>query len=152
MEETLFDAKQELKRVDHLIFVSLKYTRTADVLKNVIERLVSSIDLMVLALLEHAKEENRIEEIPAAPIKRCDELALLYKDDTMVSELCGFYTLLRRINKMDYDKENEYRRHVGMIFDVDGKELKINIDQVTEYYKRSKEYIAYIQNIIMKND
>ena len=42
MIETLENAKEELKRVDHLIFVSLKYTRTVDVLLNVINRIISS--------------------------------------------------------------------------------------------------------------
>ena len=32
MNENIHDAKQEMKRVDHLIYVSLKYTRTVDVM------------------------------------------------------------------------------------------------------------------------
>ncbi len=40
MIEDLEDsALQELKRADHLIYVTLKYTRTVDVIKNTIKRL-----------------------------------------------------------------------------------------------------------------
>ena len=31
------NAKQELKRADHLLYVTLKYTRTVDVIKNTIK-------------------------------------------------------------------------------------------------------------------
>ena len=52
MIESLEDAKEELKRVDHLIYVSLKYTRTVDVLRNVIERLVTASEFMITAMLK----------------------------------------------------------------------------------------------------
>ncbi len=35
MTDYLDNAKNEMKRVDHLLFVSLKYTRTVDVIKSV---------------------------------------------------------------------------------------------------------------------
>ena len=43
MKESFDEAVQELKRVDHLFWVSLKYTRTVDVIKHVIDRLISCI-------------------------------------------------------------------------------------------------------------
>ena len=41
MIESLENAKEELKRIDHLIYVTLKYTRTVDVLLSVVERMVN---------------------------------------------------------------------------------------------------------------
>ncbi len=147
MEETLFDAKQELKRVDHLIYVSLKYTRTVDVLRNVIDRLVSAMDFMVLAVLEYARDKGRLDEIPTAPVARNEKLKEVFADDEKLVALAEFYALLRKILKLDYiRKENEYRRHVAMVFDVEGEEITINIDNVTEYYKDAKEYISYIES------
>lgn len=153
MEEAIHDVKQELKRVDHLIYVSLKYTRTADVLKNVIERLVGAFDFMIMALLEKAKEEEKLEEVSTAPLKRCEQINEVFSEDEKILELCSFFGLLRRLNKLDYKKESEYRRHVAMIFDVDGKEVRVDIDSVTEYYKQAKDYVSYIeQNYIQQND
>ena len=40
MTENLENAKEELKRIDHLIYVTLKYTRTVDVLLSVVERMI----------------------------------------------------------------------------------------------------------------
>ena len=39
----LEDAKDELKRADHLVFISLKYTRTCDIIRNTIERIINAI-------------------------------------------------------------------------------------------------------------
>ena len=131
MQEAISKAKEEMKRVDHLIYVSLKYTRTVDVLKNVIERLVNSFDFMVLAILRKAKEKKKIDKIPTAPLEMCELARQLYKNDKTVNEIVEFYILLKKIVKADYESENEYRRHVTMKANVDGKIVNIHIDEVT---------------------
>lgn len=77
MKESLDLAVQELKRVEHLFWVSLKYTRTVDVIKSVIERLINCIGFGIEALLKYAKEKKLITSIPANAGLRCD---LLKKD------------------------------------------------------------------------
>ena len=42
-KESIDKAKEELKRVDHLFFVSLKYTKTVDVIKSLIDRLINAL-------------------------------------------------------------------------------------------------------------
>lgn len=143
----MFDANQELKRVDHLIYVSLKYTRTADVLKNVIERLLSAYDNMVLAVLRAAKDKGNLEEVSNAPIRRYEQVQECYPDDEEMKRLAEFTQYLRKLSKLDYGSESEYRRHVAMIFNLDGETVKIDIDKVTENYKSAKEIF---QNIKLK--
>jgi hypothetical protein len=145
MFETLTKAKDELKRVDHLIYVSLKYTRTVDVLKNVIDRLVNAFDFMILSLLIKAKEGKKLDKIPTAPIEMCDVAKELYSTNKTILEIIDFYILLRKITKAEYESENEYRRHVTMKANVDEKIIDINIDEVTEYYKKAKDFVSYIE-------
>ncbi len=52
--EFLETAQDELKRADHLMFVSLKYTRTVDVIKSIITRLKAAIDAGFEVLLQAA--------------------------------------------------------------------------------------------------
>lgn len=52
MREPLFFASQELKRAEHLLYVSLKYTRTADVMQSFIARLVACFDFIIDGLLK----------------------------------------------------------------------------------------------------
>lgn len=150
MEELLNNAKEELKRVDHLIYVSLKYTRTVDVLKNVIQRLINSYDFIAESLLKKALNEKKIDLIPKAPKLKCEELQKLYKDDKIILDSVDLYLLLRKIFITEYEKENEYRRHVGMILKIENKEVRVDIDQVTEYYKQAKELIEYIESFMKK--
>ena len=54
MKESLQDAKEELKRIDHLIYVTLKYTRTVDVFLSIIERMINSYEFIIDVLLKIA--------------------------------------------------------------------------------------------------
>jgi hypothetical protein len=148
MIETLEEAKEELKRVDHLIYVSLKYTRTVDVIRNVLSRLLSSLDFTMLSLLKKAIDENKLFDIPESFKAKCDETKQVYRKDEKIVQGIDFYVFLKKLDKAEYKKEQEYRRHVAMIVHVDGKETKLDIDSVTQYYKNAKEYIEYVETII----
>ena len=63
-EDALEQSRKELSRADHLLFVSLKYTRTVDVLKSLIERLISSMSFSNQALLMHLKDKKKIAAFP----------------------------------------------------------------------------------------
>ena len=58
-------AQDELKRVDHLIYVSLKYTRTCDVMLNAMKRMISAFELGMNDLLYHYQEKKKIKETEA---------------------------------------------------------------------------------------
>ena len=51
MKDTIEKAKEELKRADHLYYVSLKYTKTVDVIKSIIERLINAFDFTIDSLV-----------------------------------------------------------------------------------------------------
>ena len=148
MKESLEDAREELKRVDHLIYVSLKYTRTVDVLLNVIKRLIDAYDYAIDAILSYAEEKGMlIEEIPASPISRAD-LILKTFHDPVIKDNIELYLLFRKIVKTDYERFNEYRRHVTLKTMIDNRDVEIKIDNVTEYYNIIKEFVKYIDNLI----
>jgi hypothetical protein len=148
MSEYLEEAKEELKRADHLIFVSLKYTRTCDVIKHVIDRLINCIDFSFTALLEHLKEQGKIDEVPKAPIPKADLAKKLFPDDELIMEFAEFFKRLRKISKADFSRECEFRRHVAMTVVVDNEIIKIDIDIITDYFKRTKDFFARIQGVI----
>ncbi len=144
MENLIIEATEELKRVDHLIYVSLKYTRTVDVLRNVIERLITTFDCIINGLLEKAENEGRIGEIPNSPMMKCNELRKIYPDENKLHEMIEFYLLLRKIIRAEFSRTTEFRRHVTMITHLEDKELNVDIDTVTEYYKKAKKYMRYL--------
>ena len=144
MEEHLRQARDELKRADHLIYVSLKYTRTCDVFKNCIARLIDAIDFSLTAILIQLEEQGKITEIPNQARPRADIVKAKIVDERII-KLIEFYFWLRQINRAEFDRAREYRRHVTMTCKVESQDVEITIDNITQYYKEIKEDLAYIE-------
>lgn len=154
MEEAYRNAVEELKRVDHLIFVSLKYTRTVDVIKNTVNRIISCFDFGMDALLLYAKEKKMVEELPLIPALKLELLEKIFKENKELLEYLKFYLELRKIIKAEYSKREEYRRHVTMTAHLsDKRSIEVNIDILREFYEKTKSFITLVKNIIRnKND
>lgn len=148
MNEYLFNAREELKRADHLIYVSLKYTRTVDVIKSVVERLINAFDFTIDSLLEKAKEQKQISEVPKTPGTKYNELKQLYADNGDMIKHLEFYMILRKISRAQYKRINEYRRHVTMIATVDEAIVNIDIDEISCYYERTTECVDYATELV----
>ena len=148
VEEHLQEARGELRRVDHLIYVSLKYTRTVDVIRNTVTRLIATYDCGVLALLNDRKLKKKIKDLPSSPGMKVELLGKQLPDEYITKAL-EFYLTLRKVMKADYTKREEYRRHVTMTSMLDdGTNLEIDIDNLEIYYGKTKEFISYIYNLI----
>ncbi len=152
MRDALNQAYEELKRVDHLIYVSLKYTRTADVLKNILDRMITSFDFVIDGVLAKAEQEGRIFEVPQAPALKCKELKELYAHEQTILECIDFYLLLRQLYRSEFTRVNEFRRHVAMIIQLPDREITLDIDTVTEYYKRCMQYMHYFRELLLKKE
>ena len=137
IEEYMLEGREELKRVEHIIYVSLKYTRTTDVLRNAILRFVSFFDIMFEGYMVQALEKELITKIPTSPALRVTRLVDMNPDDEDFRKFVVYYFFLKDLLMKDYGKINEYRRHVGMVFDLDNSSsVIINIDnlETCEYY------------------
>ncbi|MFT4261140.1 MAG: hypothetical protein ACMXX9_01780 [Candidatus Woesearchaeota archaeon] len=149
MIESLDDAKEELKRVDHLIYVSLKYTRTVDVLLNAVGRMMDAYDYLFDSLLKKALEEQKIGEIPTTPIEVGNLVKKLYSEDEQIVDNVELYFLLRKLHRSpNPEREQEYRRHVTMRTHIDGREELLNIDIITNYYLYQIEFFKKVSSII----
>lgn len=147
MNEYLDEAKEELKRVDHLIYVSLKFTRTVDVLKSIVERMISTITFVMDALLLKAKDQGKINEIPKLPSLKRSAVEKAY-DLVEMREFMEFYVLLRKIDKAVFEKAQEFRRHVTMTAVVDGQKIEVTIDIINEYFKKVKEFVTFAEKLL----
>jgi len=137
-------AKEELKRVDHLIFVTLKYTRTVDIIRNVIERLISAMDYQVIELLEYYQEKGKVEQMPKVSLVRFRKVEELIPKDKIIKDIVDFYHNLRQILNSNYKKKEEFRKNVAL---VTPKE-EVDIDKLKEYADITKKYIYYLEEQI----
>ncbi len=146
MDEALTDAIEELKRVDHLIFVSLKYTRTVDVIRSVINRILECYNAIIEGIMKKLEEENKIYEIPVAPMLKVNIIKEHYPNEKLI-EYLDFYLRLRQIYRADFERSTEFRRHVTMISTLpDGEVVNVEIDTVVEWYDKTKAFLHYIQD------
>ena len=143
----MHESREEMKRAEHMLYVSLKYTRTVDVIKNLIDRLISGITLTIDYLLIEAKEKKRIKEIPPQTGLKCEIVQTLYTDEK-IKEMISFFLMLRKISKAEYKRSNEFRRHVTMTATTDTGTVEINLDVIKEYFEKSMEYLDYAENLI----
>ena len=150
MMQSLHDAIEELKRVDHLIYVSLKYTRTVDVILNILNRMVDGYAFLVDALLKHAEKEKKWKgEDPSSAIEKAELVKQLFKDDVAIQDNMELYLLLRKLLRAkNIERENEYRRHVTMKTIIDGREEIVNIDIITNYYLFQREFLQKVQKML----
>lgn len=149
MIESYKQAIEEYKRVDHLYHVSLKYTRTVDVVRSVVERLISTFEYSIDALLKCMKEEKEIEEIPTNPVGK----GMIAKEKCNDEEMCSYldmYLKLRKIIRAEYTKREEYRRHVTMVTNLDGETIDVDIDLLKEHYEETGRFLAHIKKRIEK--
>lgn len=152
-EEALENTIDELKRADHLFYVSLKYTRTVDMIRHVIERLISTNECAIEALLHYAKGKKLITEVPTTSAQRAELLKKVYPNDTYAQESLNMLALFLKLRRAKYTPREEYRRHVTMIATLDSKEIvEIKIDNLGEYYHKTKGFVDYIHNLIQGRD
>ena len=148
IKESLTNANQEVIRADHLFHVTLKYTRTVDVLKSVIERLINAFNFTMDALLYYAQLNKKIDEVPKIPLVKAKTIKKIYKDDKTVCDFQNFFILLRKIDKAQFDKAREYRRHVTMTAKVEEGDAEITIDIIGDYFRKTKEFISCAEDIV----
>lgn len=149
MNEYLEEAKEELKRVDHIIYVSLKYTRTVDIIRNALHRMISAFDYIIEGILWYNKEIKKISRIPRAPREKIDTVSQLYKDDKVLNNFITFYSFLRELIKAPYTKREEYRRHVTMISELKNQTAEINIDVLEDNFDPiARKFLEYTEVLV----
>ncbi len=146
MKESIENAVEELKRVDHSIFVSLKYTRTVDILVNILSRMVDCYDFLFEALLKYATAHKMIADVPSTPKERCVALKHAFKEQEIHDNI-DLYFLLKAMLKSNYTRENEYRRHVTMKAIIAGREEIININIISQYYEILTSFFHLADNL-----
>jgi len=149
MNESLFEASEELKRLEHTIYVTLKYTRTVDVIKNALKKLISVFDLIIHALLKDAQEKKLLTEIPKSPSLKSTLVLQTYPQDKNLLKFITFYAFLRdTLNAKQQAKKEEYRRHVTLIAHLKNKTAQIDIDNLGTCEKIARQFFDYAYGLI----
>lgn len=130
---------------DHLLYVSLKYTKTCDVIINLLLRWKIMIDHAIDLLVERAKKQKKWKPVPDAPRAKLIQLKRIYAGVSPVDETLRLYELFRDVEKLDKVRESEFRKGVNLRVTYQGKEININLDKLREYSEILERFISYLK-------
>lgn len=135
---------KEKTSADHLLYVSLKYTKTCDVMLNLLERWKSMVDICVDALLEKLKKKKIISLIPEAPKMKIITLRNAMKKEPIVIETLDIYEFFKKVPELQKIKQNEFRKNVCLTI-INNKDVKIDMDKLKEYSIVLERFIKFVR-------
>lgn len=130
---------------DHLLYVSLKYTKTCDVIINLLLRWKIMIELAMDELVEKAKKQKKWKSIPDAPRAKLVQLKKIYADDLVIFEALELYEMFRDIENLEKVRENEFRKGVNLKVLYKGQVININLDKLKEYSQILERFISSLK-------
>jgi|SRR3989338_1105474 len=133
---------------DHLLYVSLKYTKTSEVIINLIIRWTTMINYGMDALLMHAKKKKMIKSIPVSPKQKMDLIRITFKKEPIVMQTLNVYEMFRKIEELSKEAEGEFRKNVALKVTYRGEVIKINLDKLKEYSVLLERFINYLKQFL----
>lgn len=145
MEEII----QEKISADHLLYVSLKYTKTCDVILNLTLRWKKMIETAIDEMLKHAKKKKKISSISPNPIGKIEQIRKLFKKDKEFSKVMDIYEMFRKIKELRKERIGEFRKNVALKVLYRGKEININLDQLKIYAEQLENFISTTKQFLL---
>jgi len=108
MIEYLEKIIKEKISADHLLYVSMKYTKTCDVILNLIRRWKIMMDCCFEGILQKMKKEKKIQKIPTAPKLKIDLIKNYFKKDELIQDILKEYEIFQKIDILKKTKEGEF--------------------------------------------
>lgn len=143
------DIIQEKISADHLLYVSLKYTKTCDVIVNLILRWRKMIETALDEILKHAKKKKKIPQIPNNPAKKIEVIRKIFKNDKNFLEVIDMYEMFRKIEELRKERIGEFRKNVTLKVIYRGDEISINLDKLKIYAEKLEKFISTTKQFLL---
>ena len=138
MEEII----QEKISADHLLYVSLKYTKTCDVIFNLLLRWRKMIETSIDELLKHAKKKKKITSVSSNPVGKIEDIRKVFKKDENFLEVIELYEMFRKLETLRKEHIGEFRKNVTLRLFYRGEELNIDLEKLKEYAEMLEKFIS----------
>ena|SRR4030067_3496743 len=143
------DIIQEKISADHLLYVSLKYTKTCDVIMNLLLRWKRMIETSIEKILEHAKKKKKISSVSTNPVGMIEQIRVLFKKDKEFLEVIELYEMFRKIKELRTERIGEFRKNVTLKVFYQGKEIDINLEKLKEYAELLEKFISKVKQFLL---
>ncbi|GIU68324.1 MAG: hypothetical protein KatS3mg001_174 [Candidatus Pacearchaeota archaeon] len=135
------DLIREKISADHLLYVSFKYTKTCDVILNLILRWRKMIERGIDYALKRSKEKKKISKIPESPVGKIDLVKKLFSKNEDIMKVIEMYELFRKIESLPKERIGEFRKNVTLKVIYEGKEININTEKLKEYSDNLEKFV-----------
>jgi hypothetical protein len=149
MEEIIQELIQEKISADHLLYVSLKYTKTCDVIMNLILRWRKMIEIGINGILKRAKKKKKISSIPLNPVGKIEAATKLFKKDKDFLEVIDMYKMFKKIEELRKERIGEFRKNVTLKVFYKGEEININLEQLKIYADVLEKFISTTKQFLL---
>lgn len=143
MINNIRNLKRHLNSIEHMIYVSCKFTRTTEMLRKVMETIVDGYEQFFgVAYQTFTAGEDEVKTVH-------DKVQIL-KDGFLNRGLSldlSDYFLLKRLLLSDFECIGEYRKNLCMVSYIDGEEYVINIMKLLDFYGHLKEVIDGLNQV-----
>lgn len=141
-EDNVINPDEELKRADHLVYVSLKYTRTCDIMKNAMKRMIAAFELAMFEYLEYLRKEKDAGEVATNVKDRAIKMKALLGNPG--KKYLGLYNLLKKIDKAEYTATEEFRKNVTLKTKTT-KPIEVKVENLYNYLEMTKEFVSFMK-------
>lgn len=146
MEEII----QEKISADHLLYVSLKYTKTCDVIMNLLLRWKRMIEISIDAILKHAKKKKKISSVSSNPIGKIEQAKKLFKKNKDFLDAIEMYEMFRKLKELRTERIGEFRKNVTLKIFYKGGEINVNLEQLKIYADKLEKFISTTKQFLIK--
>lgn len=143
------DIIQEKISADHLLYVSLKYTKTCDVIVNLILRWRKMIETSIDEILKKAKKKRKISAVPGNPSKKIEQVRKLFRRDKNFQEVIDMYEMFRKIEELRKERIGEFRKNVTLKVIYRGEEISINLEKLKIYADKLEKFISATKQFLL---
>jgi hypothetical protein len=158
------DIIKEKISADHLLYVSLKYTKTCDVMVNLLIRWRKMMEISIDAILKSAKKKRKISAVPTSPLGKIESIRKIFKKDKDMEKAMDSYEMFRKIEELRKERIGEFRKNVTLrmfrkieelrkerigefrknvtlrVF-YRGEEININLEKLKEYAEMIEKFV-----------
>lgn len=134
--EHLRDLHRNLNSIEHMIYVSCKFTRTTEMLKKVMSAILKGYE----NFFDVAYNVCSITSGTAGSETVFNKIAVLkeYFLNSGVEIDLADYFLIKRLLLSEFECVGEYRKNLALIAYIDGEEFIINVSKLLEFYNKLK--------------
>lgn len=133
---------------DHLLYVSLKYTKTCDVILNLLARWKSLLELSFDSIISIYVENGKIPGIPNSPKQRLEFVKKYFAKYNGVQEGVKLYIFFKRVPDLPKAREGEFRKNVNLKVTLPTEVVHINLQKLDEYAAQMDEFVNEIKKIL----